>query len=97
MTLYFLFMFSKTKSTVVLLCIVLISVYQPHKSKTLTPLASVMSQDLALQQDATTISANLRTSSINVTSPLTIHFPFLHPSELLIIVLTILFSPSIKF
>jgi hypothetical protein len=51
------------------------------------PLTSVMSQDLALQQQGAlrlqTSSANLRMfSTIHITSPLRICFPLLNPSEL---------------
>jgi hypothetical protein len=48
------------------------------------PLTSATSQDLAIQQGASRLqtSANLRTFTINMTSPLKIHFPLLNPTEL---------------
>jgi hypothetical protein len=83
--LYFLLMFSRIKLTVVLLWILLVFKYPLRKLEKFPPLRSVMSQDLALQQDSSrlqTTSANLWTFSINVTSPFRIHFPLLNPTEL---------------
>jgi hypothetical protein len=83
--LYLLVTFSRTKVTVVLLWILLGSVYPLNKLETFPTLASVMCQDLALQQGASqlqTSSADLWTFSIDITPPLRIHFPVLNPTEL---------------
>jgi hypothetical protein len=74
----------RTKLTVVLLWILLVSWYPLSKSETSPHLTSVMSQDLALQQDASRLqtTANFWTFSINITSPLRIHFPCLNPTQL---------------
>jgi hypothetical protein len=85
LTLYFLLIFSRIKLTVVLLWIVFVSVYPLSKLETFVPLTSIMSQDLALQRGASrlqTASANLWTFSLNITSPLSMHFPLLNPTEL---------------
>jgi hypothetical protein len=60
-------------------------VYALSKLETFPPLTSVMSRDLARQQSASrlqTTTANLWTFSVNITSPLKIHFPLLNPIEL---------------
>jgi hypothetical protein len=97
--LYFLLTFSGTKQTVVLLQMLLVSV--PTKQiETFPPSTSVMSQVLALQQGASQLqtSKNLRTFSVNITSPLRIHFPLLNPVELHHYCVTfIVLLPSIKF
>jgi hypothetical protein len=70
--LYFLLTLSRTKLTVVLLWILLVSVYPLSKLRTFPPLTSVMSQDLALQQGVSqlqTAYADLWTFSINILSP----------------------------
>jgi hypothetical protein len=59
--------------------------YPLSKLEISQPSKSVMSQDLTLKQGASrlqTISANLWTFSINITSPLRIQFPLLNPTEL---------------
>jgi hypothetical protein len=60
-----------------------------------------MSQDLALEQGASqlqTTSENLWAFSINITSPLRIHFPLLNPVELHHYCVTcIVLLPSVKF
>jgi hypothetical protein len=71
LTLYFLLTFSRTKLTVVLLRILLVSVYSLRKWGNFPPLTSVMSQDFALQQGVSqlqTASADLWTFSINILS-----------------------------
>jgi hypothetical protein len=84
-----------------LLWILLVSVYPVSKLETFPPVTSVMSQDLALQQGASrlqTASANLWTFSINITSPLRIHFPLLNPTELRHYRVTcVILLPNIKF
>jgi hypothetical protein len=63
-------------------------------------MSPVMSQDLALEQGASRLqtSANLWTFSLNITSPLRIHFPLFNPSELNHYrVACIILLPKIKF
>jgi hypothetical protein len=59
-------------------------VYPLSKLGTFLALTSVMSQDLALQQGASRLqtTANVWTFSINITSPLRMHFSLLNPTEL---------------
>jgi hypothetical protein len=74
--------FSRTKLTVVLIWIHLVSVYPLSRLDTFPPLTSEMFQHLVLQQGASrlqTTSADLWTFSINITSPLRIHFLLLNP------------------
>jgi hypothetical protein len=80
LALNFLLTFSRTKLTVVLLWILLVSVYPLSKLETCPPLRSVMSQRGASRLQTT--SANLWTFPIKVTSRLRIHFPLLNPTEL---------------
>jgi hypothetical protein len=72
-----------------------------NSPETFTPLISVISQDLALEQGASrlqTISTNLWTFTINITSNLGIHFPLLNPTELHHYrVASIILLPSTKF
>jgi hypothetical protein len=90
-----------TKLTVTLLWLLLVSVYPLSKLETTPPLTSVMSQDLALQQGASrlqTTSENLWRASIDIPSPLRIHFPLRNPTELHQHRVTCInFLPRIKF
>jgi hypothetical protein len=100
LTLYFLLTFSRTKLTVVVLWILLVSVYPLSKLETFPLLTSVMSQDWALQQGASQLqtSTNLWTFPINITSPLRIHFPLLNHTELRRYLVTcVILLPNIKF
>jgi hypothetical protein len=101
LTLYFLLSSSRTKSTVDLSWLLLVSVYPLSKLDTFPLLMSVMCQELALQQGASqlqTTSASLWTFSINITSPFRIHFPLLNPTELQHCrVTSIILLPRIKF
>jgi hypothetical protein len=66
----------------------------------LPSLTSVLYRDLPRQQDALRrqTSANLRTLSINIISPLRIHFPLLNPAELCHYqVICIILLPRITF
>jgi hypothetical protein len=76
--------FSRTKLTVVLLWMLLVSVYPLCKLQTLPPLTSVTPQDSDLQQAASRLQtpAHLSTCSINVTSPLRAHFTLFSPTAL---------------
>jgi hypothetical protein len=100
LTLYFLLTVSRTKLTVVLLWILLVSVYPLSRLEIFPPLTSVMSQDLALQQGASRLhtSADPWTFSTNISSLLRIHFPLLNPTGLHYYRVTcVVLLPSIKF
>jgi hypothetical protein len=56
-TLYFSLRFSRTKLTVAVLRLLLVSVYPLSKLETFSPLTSVTSQGLALQQGASQLQA----------------------------------------
>jgi hypothetical protein len=78
--LFFLLLFPRTKSTVVLLLIPLVAMNPLSNLDTLPPFMSVMSQDLAFSRGVLqllhTPSANLQTFLIDTLSPLRILFPF---------------------
>lgn len=101
LALYFLFKFSRTNFTLVLLWVLLVSAHALSKLEPLPPWKSQIFQYLVLQQGAAqlqTSSANLWMFQINITSPWRIHFPLLNPSELSHYRVTyIVLSPSIKF
>jgi hypothetical protein len=100
LTLYLLLTFSRTKLTVILLWIELVSVYPLNKLETFPPLTSVMSQDLALQQGASRLQTTPENFGRfqNITSSFMIHFPLLNPTELLHYRVTcIILLPRIKF
>jgi hypothetical protein len=83
----FLLMFSRTKLTIVVLWILLVSMYPLSKLGTFPPLTSAMSQDLALRQGAPqmqTASADLWTFSINIPSPWRTQFPLLNLTEFMV-------------
>jgi hypothetical protein len=86
----------RTKLTVRLLWILLVSTFPLGKLETFPPLTFVMSQQGASRLQTT--YANLWTFSINITSPLSIHFPLLNPTELRHYrVICIILLPSITF
>jgi hypothetical protein len=62
--LYFLLTFPRTKLTVVLLWILLVSVYPLNKLGTFPPLTSVLSQDLALQQGMSAANSICRSPDV---------------------------------
>jgi hypothetical protein len=77
--LYFLLMFPRTKSNVVLLWVPLVPMNPLSNFGTFPPFMSVMYQDLALRHGVPqlhTPSADLQTFLINTLSPLRILFPF---------------------
>jgi hypothetical protein len=81
----FLITVFRTQLTAVPLWMLLVSVRPLNKLGSFLPATSVMPQDLALQQGASqlqTASADLRTFSVNIPSPLRIHFTLLNPTEL---------------